>query len=67
MNKILLTIVLVCFLEIFPANAEDDLGMRLVSAARMQIGKTIRYDPRYQMIQYPNGDLPIDRGVWIAF
>lgn len=37
--------------------------MRLVSAARMQIGKTVRYDPRYQSIQYPNGDLPMDRGV----
>ncbi len=55
--------VLVSFLGILPANAEDDLGMRLVSAARLQIGKTIRYDPRYQTIQYPNGDLPIDRGV----
>lgn len=63
MNKILLTILLVSFLGILPANAEDDLGMRLVSAARMQIGKTVRYDPRYQVIQYPNGDLPIDRGV----
>ncbi|MBF0546878.1 MAG: DUF1287 domain-containing protein [Candidatus Riflebacteria bacterium] len=29
----------------------------------MQIGKTILYDPKYQIISYPNGDLPMDRGV----
>src|SRR5512139_1985046 len=63
MNRILISIVLICFLGIPPAIADDDTGMRLVSAARMQIGKTVRYDPRYQSIPYPNGDLPMDRGV----
>ncbi len=52
-----------CSVAIVPANADDDVGMRLVSTARTQIGKTIRYDPRYLPLQYPNGDLPIDRGV----
>jgi uncharacterized protein YijF (DUF1287 family) len=37
--------------------------MRLVSAARKQIGKTVRYDPAYQSLAYPNGDVPMDRGV----
>ena len=63
MNGILLSIVLVCLAGIPPVDAGNDVGMRLVNAARMQIGKTVRYDPRYQSIQYPNGDLPVDRGV----
>ncbi len=63
MNRILITIVLICFVGVPPVSAGEDVGMRLVSAARMQIGKTVRYDPRYQSIQYPNGDLPVDRGV----
>jgi uncharacterized protein len=35
----------------------------LVAAARLQIGKTVSYDPRYQNLGYPNGDIPMDRGV----
>ena len=63
MNRILICAVLICLVGIPPVSAADDVGMRLVSAARIQIGKTLRYDPRYQAIQYPNGDLPMDRGV----
>lgn len=35
----------------------------LVSAARAQVGVTLRYDPRYQRLPYPGGDVPLDRGV----
>jgi uncharacterized protein YijF (DUF1287 family) len=35
----------------------------LVEAARIQVGKTVAYDPRYQELGYPNGDIPMDRGV----
>lgn len=35
----------------------------LVDAARMQIGRTVRYDPSYQTLAYPGGDVPMDRGV----
>lgn len=35
----------------------------LVTAARAQIGKTVRYDPAYRKLDYPNGDLPIESGV----
>ena len=38
-------------------------GMDIVSAARSQIGVTVVYDPAYRSIPYPNGDVPIDRGV----
>ncbi|NLR76064.1 DUF1287 domain-containing protein [Leeia aquatica] len=35
----------------------------LVQAARAQVGKTLIYDPRYQSLTYPNGDVPILQGV----
>ena len=58
-----MSVVLICLVGTPLLNADNDVGIRLVSAARMQIGKTVRYDPRYQAIQYPNGDFPMDRGV----
>ena len=63
MNRIVISIVLICIPGLLSVNADSDIGMCLVSAARMQIGKTIRYDPVYQSIEYPNGDVPMDRGV----
>ena len=35
----------------------------IVNSARKQIGKTVRYDPKYVGLSYPNGDVPKDRGV----
>ena len=35
----------------------------IVQAARGQIGKTVRYDPAYRALEYPNGDVPIEGGV----
>lgn len=35
----------------------------LVRSARTQVGKTIEYDPAYVSLTYPNGDLPIAKGV----
>jgi uncharacterized protein len=32
-------------------------------AARSQIGVTVRYDPDYTKLDYPGGDVPMDRGV----
>lgn len=32
-------------------------------AARAQIGQTVRYDPSYRALDYPNGDVPIETGV----
>ncbi len=56
-------IFLVSFAGLLPAEADNDSGMRLASAARVQIGVTIRYNPEYQPIEYPSGDIPLDRGV----
>lgn len=35
----------------------------LVQAAKDQIGVTLRYDPRYEKIAFPGGDVPAERGV----
>ena len=35
----------------------------LVISARTQIGKTLIYDPDYVKLSYPNGDIPLKRGV----
>jgi uncharacterized protein len=36
---------------------------RLVQSAYDQIGKTVSYDPSYQTIAFPGGDVAFDRGV----
>lgn len=45
-----------------PANSSPTLKL-IVDGAVNQIGKTTSYDPSYQKIEYPNGDVPIETGV----
>ncbi len=35
----------------------------LVTAARSQIGVTLHYNPAYEKLAYPGGDIPMERGV----
>lgn len=42
--------------------AEQRLRL-LLDAAHAQVGVTVRYDPAYARLAYPNGDVPLDRGV----
>ena len=35
----------------------------LVAAAKTQVGVTLHYDGRYEKLDYPGGDVPIERGV----
>lgn len=51
---------LLLFLLASPVLAD---GRCLVEAARKQIGVTVSYDSGYQRIPYPNGDVPVERGV----
>lgn len=37
--------------------------LEIARAARSQIGKTVRYDPAYRALAYPNGDVPMEAGV----
>jgi uncharacterized protein len=35
----------------------------VAKAALLQIGKTLSYDPAYTVLAYPDGDVPLERGV----
>lgn len=35
----------------------------LVQSAYAQVGKTVKYDPAYERIGFPGGDVPLERGV----
>lgn len=56
--------VVMCALA-FGANSkvERNAGLDIVTAARSQIGVTVKYVPAYEAIEYPNGDVPRERGV----
>lgn len=45
------------------ANEGSAESVSLVAAARGQVGVTLRYDPAYRGLDYPNGDVPIETGV----
>ena len=45
------------------ASGHADWALKLVAAARGQIGRTVLYDPAYVRLAYPGGDVPADRGV----
>jgi uncharacterized protein YijF (DUF1287 family) len=45
-----------------PANSSTNLKL-VIDGAIDQIGRTTNYDPSYQKIDYPNGDVPIETGV----
>ena len=46
-----------------PLEAQETQAVKLVEAARSQIGQTLYYNGAYERLTYPNGDIPIDRGV----
>ncbi len=50
----------VLLLAVLPACAQ---AADLVTAARSQIGVTLQYNPAYEKLAYPGGDVPIERGV----
>jgi uncharacterized protein YijF (DUF1287 family) len=43
--------------------ADGAAAADIADAARTQVGKTVRYDPSYVGLDYPNGDVPIEMGV----
>jgi len=57
-----LPLLLLCTLTATQA-AQATPAQDLVTAARSQIGITLHYDPSYQRLAYPNGDVPLERGV----
>jgi uncharacterized protein len=59
------SIITMCLMALAPllCAAEQTQPNSIARAARGQIGKTVRYDPSYQALEYPNGDVPIEAGV----
>lgn len=49
--------------SLWTSSAQADPASDLVQAARDQVGRTLIYDPRYEKLAYPMGDVPIERGV----
>jgi uncharacterized protein YijF (DUF1287 family) len=45
------------------AYAWADGNRAIVAAARAQVDVTVRYDPAYRAIPFPNGDVPMEVGV----
>ena len=56
------SLILFIFLTLLPG-LQADFASRLSFAALELTKETVRYDPGYYAIDYPNGDLPADRGV----
>ncbi len=52
--------LLLCLLALPDAATAD---AALIAAARGQVGVTVTYDPSYQSLAFPNGDIAPDRGV----
>jgi uncharacterized protein len=55
-------------IPLFPMPAKAEIRVapwaeKLIDAARAQIGVTLRYDPSYSRLKFPNGDVPRERGV----
>ena len=46
-----------------PGAVVSDPGLALARAAAAQVGVTLLYDPAYRRLDYPGGDVPVERGV----
>jgi uncharacterized protein YijF (DUF1287 family) len=55
------TLLFLLAAAVLPLSAQT--GEKLVTAARKQIGVTVGYDPAYTVLDFPNGDVPPERGV----
>ena len=43
--------------------ADDDRAARMVARARLEVARGVKYDPSYERIGYPGGDVDPSRGV----
>jgi uncharacterized protein YijF (DUF1287 family) len=48
---------------VFFTNAQSKFGLQLSNSALTLIDSSIKYDPAYFVLKYPNGDVPADKGV----
>lgn len=45
-----------------PAGPQGEIAGKIVAGARAEVERRVRYDASYQLIRYPGGDVPADRG-----
>ena len=50
-------------LALLPTFSQAKPAADLVNAARSQVGVTLYYNPAYEKLAYPGGDIPLERGV----
>lgn len=55
--------ILFCIFCFLTAASQASPNPALAAAVQDQVGVTLRYDPSYQRIAYPGGDVPPERGV----
>jgi uncharacterized protein YijF (DUF1287 family) len=63
MRSIIAAFLLVIALPVSARAEPGQRALELVAAARAQVGVTLVYDPSYQRIGYPMGDVAPERGV----
>jgi len=60
--RIVLAAVAVVLALAVPAAGADDRAARMVVRARAEVARGVRYDPSYEKIAYPGGDVDASRG-----
>jgi uncharacterized protein YijF (DUF1287 family) len=63
MRVLAIVISATLFLPLLLKGGEQAKPSSIVHGAHGQIGMTLRYDPSYRALDYPNGDVPIELGV----
>jgi len=61
--KIFFKVLLITTLLSSFLSANSTTLKKFIASAKAQIGKTLIYDPAYVRLKFPNGDVPIIRGV----
>ncbi len=56
--KKILTLILFVSILLHAGNIDT-----FISSARAQVGKTLTYNPEYVRLKFPNGDIPLSKGV----
>lgn len=59
----LIFVVLFCIVPNVCVGQPTTVPVSITTAARAQIGQTVTYDPTYTRIPYPDGDVPLSKGV----
>lgn len=62
MRKTFWTLIVAC-LSLLPSNGQEGFYVRLADSAFTLTKQAVQYDPAYFRLDYPNGDVPADKGV----